>query len=264
MHGVRAADRLRPRLREPEVAHLAGRHLIGHRPHRLLDRHTGVDAVQEPQVDVVEAQVGQAAVDGPPQVLGVAAAGLGGDDRLVASAGHRPPDVRLAASVAVRLGRVDQRDPGVERPPDRAHAGVVLASGVVAREAHAPRAIAPTAGPPAPIRRAALTRRGPARSSRPRAASRGRRSRRAARRPPARAARAPPARDVHHHRDLLRRERGAGPLQHLLDRRRRVAAVEAGHEVGEQDVVDARRAGSPARRCARRRPRARSRSEGHV
>jgi hypothetical protein len=45
MDGVRAADRLGRGLRQAQVAHLAGRHQLPHRPDRLLDRHVGVDAV---------------------------------------------------------------------------------------------------------------------------------------------------------------------------------------------------------------------------
>ncbi len=62
VHSVRAADRLGARLGEAEVAHLAGRHELGHRAHRLLDRRVGVDAVLVVEVDVIDAEAPERAL----------------------------------------------------------------------------------------------------------------------------------------------------------------------------------------------------------
>ena len=52
MGRVGAADRLRRRLGEAEVAHLALLDQLGHRADRLLDRHLGIDPVLVVEVDV--------------------------------------------------------------------------------------------------------------------------------------------------------------------------------------------------------------------
>jgi hypothetical protein len=73
MDGMRAPQRLRRRLRDPEMANLARHDELRHRADRLLDRHPAVDAVLVVEVDVVETQPPQRGVAGLPHVLGVAA-----------------------------------------------------------------------------------------------------------------------------------------------------------------------------------------------
>ena len=51
------AQRLRSRLGQAEVAHLARFHQPRHRAHRVLDRHVRVDAVQVVEVDGVDAEL---------------------------------------------------------------------------------------------------------------------------------------------------------------------------------------------------------------
>src|SRR5262245_59657555 len=54
------ADGLRPRLGESQEANLALLHEPSHRSHRVLDRHTGVDAMLVIAIDHVDAQALQA------------------------------------------------------------------------------------------------------------------------------------------------------------------------------------------------------------
>src|SRR5207237_2057874 len=60
MNLVRAADRLRARLRQTDGAHLARFHEALHCADRLLDRHLGIDAVLVIHVDHVDAETLQA------------------------------------------------------------------------------------------------------------------------------------------------------------------------------------------------------------
>ena len=65
-------DRVGGGFGQPEVAHLAGGDELGHRADGLLDGHVGIGPVQVVQVDVVEAEPGERAVDRGPDVLGAA------------------------------------------------------------------------------------------------------------------------------------------------------------------------------------------------
>ena len=67
--GVRAADRLRRGLAQPDVADLALGDELGERADRLLDRRARVDAVLVVEVDVIGAQALQRALDRAPHVL---------------------------------------------------------------------------------------------------------------------------------------------------------------------------------------------------
>jgi hypothetical protein len=53
---MRASDRARARLRQPEVAHLAGRDKLTDSASHLLDRDVRVDAVLIEEVDDIRAQ----------------------------------------------------------------------------------------------------------------------------------------------------------------------------------------------------------------
>ena len=131
VHGVGPADGGRRRLGQPEVAHLALRHQLGHGPDRLLDRRVGVDPVLVVEVDVVDAEPRQRAVAGLAHVLGPAVDGalgrvvgvahdaeLGGDDRLVAAPGQRLADEHLVGVRPVHVGGVEEGDPELEGPVD--------------------------------------------------------------------------------------------------------------------------------------------------
>jgi hypothetical protein len=71
--GVRAADRLRGRLRETEIADLPLLDELGHRPYRLLDRRVRIDAMLVVDIDVFGAEPLQRGVTGGEDVLAVAA-----------------------------------------------------------------------------------------------------------------------------------------------------------------------------------------------
>ena len=96
-----------------------------------------VDAVQLPQVDVVDAEALQRGVDAGAHVLGPAVAGhravalhqadLGGEDRLVAAAGEGAADQLLVGERPVDVGGVDERHAEVERAADDLDRDVVVA-----------------------------------------------------------------------------------------------------------------------------------------
>ncbi len=112
-------------LRGAPVEGLARAHDVVHREHRLLDRRLGVGPVAEEQVDEVEPQALERAVDRLEEVLPVErAAGvdavvdapeeLGRDDVAVsgpAELGDRPPHDPLGLPARVRLGVVEEVHP---------------------------------------------------------------------------------------------------------------------------------------------------------
>ena len=99
LDGVGTADRLRARLRQAEVLHLALLNQFLHRAGDVLDEHVGVDAVLIQHVDRRHVQSPQHRVDDPTNVLGAAVqavaravgidpqAELGGDHDLVPEQG---------------------------------------------------------------------------------------------------------------------------------------------------------------------------------
>ena len=93
MDGVRAADRLRRRLGKPDVVDLSGVDQLRHRADGLLDRHVRIDAVLVVEVDVVDAEPPQRAVDRSAHVLGGAVDGA--DRRHVARNGVVKPAPEL-------------------------------------------------------------------------------------------------------------------------------------------------------------------------
>ena len=123
---MRLADRVGRRLGEPEVADLALRDELAHRADRLLDRDIGVDAVQVVEVDVVEAQALERALDraltfsGVPSLLDRRRVGvhvaldaeLGGEDERVAVAAlERRAEQLLVRVRPVHLGGVEEVTP---------------------------------------------------------------------------------------------------------------------------------------------------------
>ena len=131
MDGVRAANRVRSGLGEPEVAHLALLHELGHCADRLLDRRLEVDAVLVVEVDRVDAEALQRRLAGRADVLRLAADAeelarrsahvpeLRREHDLVAAAGDRLPDEPLVRAPAVHVGRVEEGDSELDRALDR-------------------------------------------------------------------------------------------------------------------------------------------------
>ena len=115
-------------VRDPDVADLALLDHLLERPRRLLLRDVRVGPVDLVDVDRVDAEVAQALLDAPAQEGrgGVALrrpdAALGGDDHAVAVAAQLRPQRRaqqlLRRPEPVGLGRVEERDAEVARPPD--------------------------------------------------------------------------------------------------------------------------------------------------
>ena len=109
-----------------------------------------VDAVQVPEVDVVDAEPLQRRVERGAQVLRAAVAvdrlgplvaarrgRLGGQHGVVAAAAQRLADELLVRERPVDVGRVDELRAGVERAPDDADRGLVVAPRRRVGEAHA-------------------------------------------------------------------------------------------------------------------------------
>src|SRR5262249_15458937 len=72
MHLVRARDGLGRCFTQADVANFSGAHQFRHGANRLLDGRVGVDAVLVVEIDVLDAEALQAALDGLPNVLGAA------------------------------------------------------------------------------------------------------------------------------------------------------------------------------------------------
>jgi hypothetical protein len=153
VHGVRAAQRLGSGLAQAEVADLALRDQLGHRPDGLLDRRVDVDAVLVVEVDVVGAEALQRVLARLLDVLGApvggAAARVGGiaDDPelrgqhdLVAAIGDRAPDEALVCVRAVDVGGVEEVDAQLDGAMDHGDRLVVVARAVELGHAHAAQA----------------------------------------------------------------------------------------------------------------------------
>ena len=153
VHGVRAADRLRRGLREPEVADLALLDQLLHRADRLLDRDGLVDAVLVVEVDVVDAEPRQRRVARAADVVGLAVdaeeaavlaalvAELGREHDLVAAAGDRAADELLVGERAVHVGRVEEGDAELERALDRGDRLALVGGPVELGHPHAAEAL---------------------------------------------------------------------------------------------------------------------------
>ena len=128
--GGGAAQRLRSRLGEAEIAHLALFDQALHRPDSVLDRHARIDAVLEVEVDDVDPEAGEALVAGLDHVVGAAIRGglavrrphvaeLAGEHGLGAIAvGERASEQFLVLAVGVGVGGVEEVCAGVERLAD--------------------------------------------------------------------------------------------------------------------------------------------------
>src|SRR5881398_2239538 len=162
VHRARAPERLGPRFREAEPAHLPRAHQVGHRAHRVLDRRVRIHAVLVVEVDRLEAEALQAPVargahvlrapvDGAhPRVVAAHDAELGGDDDLLAPAAEGAPDQLLVGVRAVHVGGVEEGDAEVERAVDGGDRLVVVARAVELRHPHAAEADGGDGGTEAP------------------------------------------------------------------------------------------------------------------
>jgi hypothetical protein len=128
---VRAPDRRRADLADAEMLDLAGLLQFGHRADRVLDRHVGIDAVDEIEVDHIGLEPFQAFVAafldvfGPPvretrPALQLDIAELAGDHIVVAMPGDRLGEQLLVAAVAIGVGAVEKIDAELTRSMDRA------------------------------------------------------------------------------------------------------------------------------------------------
>ncbi len=152
---MRAPDRVRRRLAEPDMANLALRDELGHRADGLLDRDVRVDAVLVVEVDVVGVELPERDLDRALDVLSGSIEGtqrrhvprgrvvhptgeLGRDHDVVAAPLDRPADELLVGQRAVQLRRVKEVDPEFEGAVDRLHRLVVIGRAVERGHPHAP------------------------------------------------------------------------------------------------------------------------------
>ena len=147
--GVRPADSAGRGLGEPEVAHLAGSHQLGHRADGVLDRRGLVDPVLVVEVDVVDAEALQRRVAGLPHVLRSAGdaeelavlaahvAELRREHDLVAPARDGPTDEALVGEGAVHVRGVKESNAEVEGALDDGDRLGVVGRAVELAHAHA-------------------------------------------------------------------------------------------------------------------------------
>jgi hypothetical protein len=121
VHGMGAADGLRTRLAQAQVADLALLDEPRHRPDGVLDRHVGVDPVLVVEVDPVDLQPLQAPLESDGHVFGPAVrppplparaadiAELAREGDLLAAALQRACDQLLVCSGTIGVGGVEAR-----------------------------------------------------------------------------------------------------------------------------------------------------------
>ena len=137
------------RLRDAQVAHLAGLDERRHRPPGLLDGHATVDAVLVVQVDDLDPEARERrvarrrdvlgpAVDADERAVGAAlVAELRGEHDLVAAARDGPSHELLVGEGTVHVGGVEEVDPEVEGLVDRGDRLVVVSRAVELAHPHA-------------------------------------------------------------------------------------------------------------------------------
>src|SRR5579864_2641290 len=136
------------------MAYLARLDELLHRADRLLDRDGLVDTVLVVEVDVLDVQAPQRAVDRLVHVLGPAVhaarpvlaedvAELRREHHLVAPVGDRLADELLvvAGLRAVHVGGVEEEDPELERPVNRRDRLRLVGLAVPGRHPHTPEAL---------------------------------------------------------------------------------------------------------------------------
>lgn len=131
MDGRTALDQLAVEVGDADVSHEPPVHQLRHRPPGLLDRHVRVVPVHLVEVDVIHAKPVERAAHRRVDLIRSKARSfldrrhLGKQQDIVAAAGDSPPDQPFGDAVAVHLGCVDPRLPGVEgRPYGVDHLGV--------------------------------------------------------------------------------------------------------------------------------------------
>ena len=154
LDGVSAPDGVGGGLGHAEVTDLPGLDQGADRSGHLLDGHVGVDAVLVVQVDGLQPEPTQRALDGLGELvraehptargpgLGVDVLGeLGGDRDLVAERCERLADELLVDVRTVDLGGVEEGDAEVDRPVQEGdHVGPVGSAAVAAGHRHAAEA----------------------------------------------------------------------------------------------------------------------------
>ena len=148
MHLVRAPDRPRRRLGQPDEPDLARAHELTHRPYRVLDRRVGIDAMLGVKVDHADTQTAEAGLAGFLHILGAPAdprtttvfgaqtAELRRDDDLAPDGMQELPDEFLVPAGTIHVRRVEERDALLHGPMHRG-GGLVLVRRVPVRIGHA-------------------------------------------------------------------------------------------------------------------------------
>jgi hypothetical protein len=152
MRVVRASNRCGGRFREPEKPHLPRRHEFAHRSDRLFDRHLRIDAVLVVQVDRLDPQPLQARLTGLTHVCGRAVdaeefavrstdvSELRREHDGFAAIRDRFADQLFVRPGPVHIGRIEKRDPEIDRTVDRSDRFRLVAVAVEFRHAHAAEA----------------------------------------------------------------------------------------------------------------------------
>ena len=153
VHRMGAPDRVGRRLGDAEVADLAGRDELAHRPERLLDRDGRVGPMEVVEVDPVGAEATERRVARGPHVVGAPIGGsdavadddaeLGREHHLVAVAGDGLADQLLVGAQAVHVGGVEERHAELARTLEGGERFVAVDGSV--GEAH-PHAAQPLGG----------------------------------------------------------------------------------------------------------------------
>ncbi len=141
-HLVGLGELLGREVRAPDRSHLSGLHQLVERAERVADRNRRIGPVQVVEIDAIGAQPLERALERAPyrRRSGAAVARLPGELRgendIVAPCLEDLAELALAlAAVPVDLGRVEERDPGVERGLD---------DGACPREVEAPSEVVAT------------------------------------------------------------------------------------------------------------------------
>lgn len=138
LHGMGAAEGLDARFRHAEMLHLALSDQLPDHAGHILDGDCGIDPVLIEQVDSLDAEAAQRAIDSLVDPFGAAArasvfaggeidveAELGGDDDLIAERAQRFADHLFVGERAVDLRRIEEGHAALHRSPDQSDAFVL-------------------------------------------------------------------------------------------------------------------------------------------
>ncbi len=107
-------------LAQPQVAHLAGLHQLGHGAHRVFDRHLGIDPVLVVEIEMLDAQPAQTALHRLTHVVGPAIhptgirifaahqTELAGQEYLLAASAQGSAQQFLVVMRAIGIGGIQQ------------------------------------------------------------------------------------------------------------------------------------------------------------